>query len=427
MKSLKYQLFEYRKNLKFEDNEIDTVVHEAINLCDNYSEKEVYAKLVENLEKHKYYDSVKNILESIDTELSSDPLLYSLKDLYAKIRRKGSGEMFLYENSLNTILDIINETTEQDRKIKILEELKIYDWIPEVSLFLSEVVELPQEKQNYLSKGGKIDDVYSIVLQLKEGYLTFIEDKWFLFNSDGIHTTLLENHVKDDNLLRKYRLLEQSLQYAIFDQDKISFNISEELTVTFNTNNKKVLLNGVETEEETTLESLFNSPLVPYVGKGFYPVLNETFINLDKFMLIDNVKKIYNPLIPHYECYVLKYENNIAQYRMDRVGKSIYTFESAKPIVESVMQELGADLTFFFEDLLSDELKALNNLEKEEKSILEKMNDIDNSILKIKEEKELMEENKALKTLYNNLLSTKHKLSENLKALKNKKNKYLQA
>lgn len=35
----------------------------------------------------------------------------------------------------------------------------------------------PQMKQNFKSNGGMINDVYSVVLQLKEGYLTFVKDK----------------------------------------------------------------------------------------------------------------------------------------------------------------------------------------------------------------------------------------------------------
>lgn len=424
MKSLKYKLFEYRKNLHFEQSEIDTIVNEHINLCNDYSEKEVFKNLSLQLENYKYYDSVKTILESIDAELSSDPLLYSLKDLYAKINRKGDN--FLYENALTTILDIINETNDDNRKVQILENLKMYDWINEVRVFLSDMVELPQEKINFTSNGGRIEDVYSVVLQLKEGYLTYIRDKWFLMNDDGITSTLLETHIKDDKILKKYRLLEQAIEYATFEDDSISFDISEELTVTFNTNTKKMFLNGQEKEDETTLESLFNSPLIPYAGKGFYSILNETFINLDKFMKIDTVKRIYNVAQPAYECYVFKFNEKIAQYRIDgRQGQTIYTYDSASFIVETVMQELGVDLTFFFEEMLSGEMKQLNEIEKKEKVLLEKLQQTDNSILKIKESKELMEESLALKKLYNNLLSNKHKISEQLKALKNEKIKLL--
>lgn len=424
MKSLKHKLFEYRQNLNFEQSEIDTIVNEHINLCNDYSEREIYANLCLKLERFKYYDSVKEILESIDTELSSDPLLFSLKDLYAKINRKG--DSFLYENSLNTILEIITESNDDVRKNKIFEDLKLYEWIPEIRNFLLEMMELPQEKLNYTSAGGKIENVYSVVLQLKEGYLTYVEDKWFLMNDEGVTATLLENHIKDTDVLKKYRLLEQAINYAEFNDDKITFELSEELSVTFDTTTKKVLLNGEEKEEETTLESLFNSPLVPYAGKGFYPVLNETFINLDKFMEIDTVKRIYNIAKPQYECYVFKYNNHITQYRIDkRQGNSIYTYESASIIVESVMQELGVDMTFFFEDLLSTELKKLNNIEKQEKVLLEKLNNIDNSIIKIKDEKELLNENNTLKRLLNNLLSDKHKISEQIKVLKNEKVKLL--
>lgn len=424
MKSLKFKLFEYRQGLNHDQSDIVNIVSEHIDLCDTYSEKEVFGSLQQCLETYTYIDSVKMIMEEIDTELSGTPLLYSLKDLYSKIYRKS--DRFLYEKVLSDLTECINENSDQDRMVRVLDSLKAHSWIPEISFFLSEVVDMPQEKQNYLSDAGKIEDVYSIVLQLKEGYLTYITGKWFLMSNEGISNTLLETHVKDETLLRKYRLLEQAIDYAQFEDDKINFNIAEELTITFDTVAKKMLINNETIEEGSTLETMFNSPMIPFVGKGYYPVLNETFINLDKFMKIDTVKRVYSLINPTFECYVFNFNGKMAQYRIDkRLGQSIYTYENAMPLIENVAQELGADLTFFFEDLLSEELKAIKNLEKQEKTLVEKLNDVENAILLMKEEKELLKENKNLETLYNTLLSKKHKISESIKTIKNEKNKLM--
>lgn len=424
MKSLKLDLFEYRKNLSSEQLDIANIVTEHIDLCDTYSEKEIFGSLQRCLETYTYIDNVKQILEQIDTELSSSPLLYNLKDLYSKISRKS--DRFLYETVLNDILLCINEQTDQSKMLRILDSLKAHSWIPEIAYFLSEVSETPQEKQNYLSDTGKIDDVYSIVLQLKEGYLTYINGKWFLMGESGITNTLLETHIKDENILRKYRLLEQAIDKAYFEDNKITFNVAEELTVSFNTENKSMTINNEQLESGSTLESLFNSPVIPFMGKAFYPILNETYINLDKFMKIDTVKRVSSLLNPTFECYVFNFNGQIAQYRVDkRLGHSLYTYESAMSIIENVAQELGADLTFFFEDQLSDELKEYKKIEKEEKTLVEKLNDIEDAILLMKNENQLIEENENLKKLYNSLLSKKHTISENLKVVINKKNKLI--
>lgn len=422
MESLKLKLFEFRKELNEEQLDIANIISEHMNICENYSEKEMLSNLNRTLESYTYYDNVKALLESIDAELSENPLLYDLKDLYAKIKRKG--DSFLYENVLNDIMHIITETNDVNRKMKIVNGLADYEWIPEIKQFLHTFSSTPQEKHNYSSDASRIDDVYSIVLQLKEGYLTYIAETWFLMNDDGIASTLLEKHVKDDVQLKKMRLLEQAINNAEFEDDTITFRIAEELTISFDTEKKEIYLNDDVAEAESTLESLFNSPLIPYAGKGYYPILNETYLNLDKFMKIDTVKRVSNLIKPTYEAYVFNYNNKLAQFIIDkRVGNSIATYEKAMPLIESVLHELGADLTFFFEEMLTEEQKELSNITNKEKVLVEKLNNIEEAIFKLKDEKELIEESKTLTSLYNNLLSNKHKVAEELKVLKNNKAK----
>lgn len=422
MKSLKLKLFEYCKDLDIDQSEVVQIFNEHINLCDKYSEKEIYGSLSKLLEVYKFYESVNTFLNDVDTALSAQPLLYNLKDLYAKVARKEY--TFLYENALHSIIECINQLTDEDRKIKILNDLQMYEWIPEVKLFLYEIASTPQAKQNFISNGGKIDDVFSIVLQLKEGYLTYVANKWFLLNNEGITATLLENHITDDTQLKKLRLLEQGIQKAEFSENRIVYKIAEGLVVSFDTEKKKIYLNESEADKGTTLETLFNSPVIPFMGKAFYPVLNETFNNLDKFMKIDTVKRVSNILNTAYECFVFNYNGKISQYRVDkRMGNSYYTFENAMPLIENVMHELGADLTFFYENQLTEEVKAKLDIEKKEKSLMEKLKDTENGILRIKDEGDLIKENKELEELFNSLLSRKHKITEELNALRNNKAK----
>lgn len=422
MKSLKLKIFEYCKDLDIEQTEVSQIFAEHIDLCDKYSEKEVYGSMSTMLERYKFYEKVSSFLEDVDSILSEQPLLYNLKDLYKKVARKEYS--FLYENALHSIMDCINELSDEDRKIKILNDLKLYEWIPEVKLFLYEIATTPQAKQNFISKGGKIDDVFSIVLQLKEGYLTYVANKWFLLNSDGITATLAENHISDEVQLKKLRLLEQAVEKGEFTDNKIVFNIAEGLIVSFDTENKKIYLNESEADKGTTLETLFNSAVIPFMGKAFYPVLNETFNNLDKFMKIDTVKRVSNIMNTAYECFVFNYNGKISQYRVDKYsGNSYYTFDNAMPLIENVMHELGADLTFFYESQLSEEAKAKIDITNKEKALMEKLKDVDNGIAQIKEEGDLVKENKVLEDLYNSLLGRKHKLSEELNSVRNTKAK----
>ena len=68
-----------------------------------------------------------------------------------------------------------------------------------------------------------------------------------------------------------------------------------------------------------------------------------------------------------------------------------------------------------------NELKAKVNLENQEKQLIEKLTDVENAIINIKNESQILKENKQIQTVYNSLLSKKHKISEELKIVKNKK------
>jgi hypothetical protein len=428
MKSLKLNLFEFRKTLNPDQSEVLNIISEHINLCnEEYSEKEIIGSLDKTLIGFTYLENVKTLLSELDNEINENALYFTLKDLYAKLARKDN--RFLYDMALNMLLECINESNDEDRKIKIVENLSIYEWIPEIKLFLFEMASTPQEKMMISSKGGKIDDVYSVVLQVKEGYLARVHDSWFLLAENDISGALLETYVSNDIELKKLRLLEQALQIAEFKGNSINFDLGEGCVVSINTNTGKIYLDGTETEKETTLESLFNSPVIPFQGKGYYPIVAETLSNLKKFVVLDSVKKIYNIINSAYECYIFNHKGSIYQYSVDKFhGSNTKTWPNAQAIIENVMQDLGVDVTYFYENLLSEELKMKHDLEKQELKIQESLTNIESAILKIKDESiediKLME-NVSVKKMYNELLVTRHKLCEEIKAVRNKKNKVI--
>lgn len=424
MKSLKLKLFEFRKELNIEQSDVMNIVSEHVELCDKYSEKEIFSSLSSTLNAFKYYENVTSLLDTIDTELSGNPLMYNLKDLFAKVSRLEN--RFLYENALSSILECINQMTDEDRKIAVVNNLQIYEWIPAVKLFMYEMATSPQVKQNFVSKGGKIEDVYSIVLQLKEGYLTYVHDKWFIMNNEGIQATLAENHIKDDVQLKKLRMLEQVIQKAEFTADRIIFKVAEELTISIDTTNGKLFLNESETDKGTTLETLFNSPVIPFMGKAFYPIIAEAVNNIKLFMNLDSVKRVHNIMNSTYECFVFNYKESMYQYRIDKYsGNSYWKYDNAMPLIENVMHELGCDLTFFYENQLTEELKTKIELEKQEKVLLEKLADIDGSIELIKNEGNILKEDAVVASLYNTLMSKRYKANTALKAVRNEKAKFM--
>lgn len=416
--NLKVKLHDFRNTLPIEMNDVASIVSEHIDYTDTHSEKEILHSLQMLLEKYSFNSKVKGLLESIDTELSEEPLLYALKDIYYKLSRKQ--DKFLYEAVKNAVLECINSGDEEERKLKILNDLPLYEWVAEVNALLYNMTENPQMRANLTSVGGLVEDVYSILLESENGYLTYIDNAWYLLNEGGVSETLLEYHIKDTNTLRRLRLLEEACNIAKFDEHSITFEIAENLNLTLNTETKEIFINDNVKEIETTLETLFNSPVVPFECKSFYPVINETYTNLDKFANITAAKYVWNPINKAFESIIFNFGGKFYQKRKDKSSSSFLQFDKALPLIENLKRELGADVTFFFEENLEDEVKAKLQLENQVKSLSEKLEKIEESIFMIKEEKELLEEDKSIENLYNTLLVKKHKLSEQIKETKNK-------
>jgi hypothetical protein len=135
MKNLKYDLFNFKKDLPIEDSELSVITERYISNYDKLSEKELVASLKETLSPFAWDNKVTKLVESFEDEIKSDPLNYNLKDLYKKIERKNYGQM--YRPALSSILNIINQSDTDTKMSSIVNELVIHDWIPEVKMFLN--------------------------------------------------------------------------------------------------------------------------------------------------------------------------------------------------------------------------------------------------------------------------------------------------
>jgi hypothetical protein len=171
--------------------------------------------------------------------------------------------------------------------------------------------------------------------------------------------------------------------------------------------------------DETTLESLFNSPIVPIVNKNFYPILLETSKNLDKFMELDVVKRVNNLINPYLECFAFNYKNSLFLYRCDeRYGNSFFKYESALELVNEVRNELNYDLTYFYENKLSKEMVIKRKLEDKEREITLKLEDVQFNIEKLKGSIKMIGESEVLTTALNNLQKRERVLTSELNGVK---------
>ena len=190
-------------------------------------------------------------------------------------------------------------------------------------------------KKIKLTEQGLHKLIRTIVEQVEDGHIALVKDSWFLLSEEVIEKTLLENHIKDEQDLRSLRTLETAMKYANIVDDRINFRVSEYLTIGLSVEKKGGLfINDDEMDGETTLESLFNSPIVPIVNKNFYPVLVEVSQNLDKFVELDVVKRVNNLINPYLECFAFNYKNTTFLYRCDeRYGNSFFKYESVIELV----------------------------------------------------------------------------------------------
>lgn len=422
MKNIKLELFNFKKSLDIDQEDVSFIAESFMDACGEISEKQIIMSLNERLKPFTFDKKVRGFLESLNTDMKEYQLIYELKHLYNVLNNKNQGE--LLRQPINVLLQTINLETDQDRMSKVLNELAIYDWVPEIKVFVHNLTKSPEQRANLLS-GGSAESIFTIVEQVEEGYLCLIKESWFLLTDNNIEKTLLETHVKDEEKLKSLRTLETAMKYATITESRVDFRISENLTVGLSVNKKgKLYINEDELNEETTLESLFSSPIIPIVNKNFYPVILETAKNIDKFVELDIVKKVSNLINPHLEAYAFNYKNATYLYRYDeRYGASFYKYEQAIDLVNEVKNELNFDLTYFYENKLGKELMTRRKLEDKEREIELKLEDVKFNISKVKTSIEYIGESKVLAEALNNMQKREKILQVELDTVKELKYK----
>ena len=135
--------------------------------------------------------------------------------------------------------------------------------------------------------------------------------------------------------------------------------------------------------------------------------------------------KVHNLLQPALECYVFNYKDNMYLYSKDaRTGSAFYQFESVTELINEIRKDLDFDVTYFLENKLSKELKKIKTLEDTEKVIEAQILDNTNAIDELKYEKALLESDKSLRLLFDNLLRSREGLYQELNKIKDEKNQF---
>jgi hypothetical protein len=398
MVNLKVELFNFRKNLDMENtpSEIIQITENHYNAIDTNSEKRIIQSLTEKLSVHTYDKEVRKLVENLNADLKENELMYNLKDLYKLIEGKNQGQ--LYRQPLNILLDVINSEDESDRMNKILNELALCDWVPEIKTFLYNINNNPKAKQNLLN-GGQVEDVVTIVEKVENGHIALIDKSWFFLSEEKIEKTLLENHIKDANKISLLRDLQTALSYSEIKENRIDFTLNENIVFGISTENPgDTFINEDKLEKEATIDDIFASPIVPLAKKAHFKLIKTVSENLDKIIDLDISKKITNIGNPYLESYVFNFGKDLYLYRIDhRQGSNLYKYESAIDLVNDVRNELQHDLTYFFEDRLDEETKKFNHLEDKVKELKISLDEIEQNKEKVQSHLSLLGESVELK------------------------------
>lgn len=423
MKNLKMELFNFKQGLVFEQVEISNIVESFLLNFDNFSEKEIQKGLKERLMPYTYDTDVKSLLETVDQELKAFNLIYELKDLYKRVERSNLGE--LYRHPLSIILEIIQLPDDNTRMEHILHELKLYDFVPEIKKFVWNLTKNPLDVQN-MSNSGKGEKIFTLVEKVENGYMAFIADRWFMIDDKGIKQVLVEDYVKEEERVRELRILEQALTIGEIVKDRFTIKVDENITLGISTkNDKSIYVNEDKLDPETTLESIFASPIIPYLKKDYFLMTNAIKENISNLIELDIALKVHNLLQPALECYVFNYKDNMYLYSKDaRTGSAFYQFESVTELINEIRKDLDFDVTYFLENKLSKELKKIKTLEDTEKVIEAQILDNTNAIDELKYEKALLESDKSLRLLFDNLLRSREGLYQELNKIKDEKNQF---
>ncbi|MFV2014442.1 MAG: hypothetical protein ACC656_03360 [Candidatus Heimdallarchaeota archaeon] len=380
MKNIKLELFNFKKTLNMDQDDIYHIVDAHFNICDQVSEQKLVESLNHKLEIYKYDEGVKNLLEGLSNELSDYQLVYALRDLYKKVEKMDEGGM-IYRHPMKVIMDIINEADDTERKARILNELTLYDYVLPIKKFMLNFTENPMQRANMSSEGGKAEKIYTLVERVESGHLTFVHDKWFMISEKTIEPTTLDRWFNDANKLRQMVRLQTACKIAEIYEYSVNFKFDENLVIGINISDGLITLNGEKANKETTLENIFNSPVIPFMKRDFYPVISETVNNIDKFVDLDIAIKIYNVTNPFLEAIAFNYKEKLYTYSVDRrYGNSFFEFASAVELVNEMQTELGYDLTYFFKNKFDKEVIAHKDLEDREQIVVEKIKEVEFNI-----------------------------------------------
>jgi hypothetical protein len=416
MQELKIKLFNFRKELDLEENEIYELVSAHLQIADVHSNLTIVRSINETLKTYTYNEKVRELLENLSQMIETDPVYYNLEDICKVLETRDS---ILHKPIIDDIRKIMDIKESVERKSAILAILPEYNWITEVQNFLNYYSQKPLiTSKNVSDPGSRIEEIFGYVEKVEGGSIFFTEGQWFFIKENSIELGDPINHFEDPNKLNQIFRLQEAARIGTVEEGRITFNILENFNLTLD-KHAGMLLNGEVADTETTLESVYQSGLIPIVNAGLLSIIKEASANMKKFMNIDIARKVYNIGNPLSEAIIFNYnEKMYVFFRNESFGNDLYVQDSAVDLYDEMKGKFGADVYEFLQDKFPVEIQEKKKLEKEEIFLTEQVSEIDENISRL-EETQMLGENPDLATAHKALLDKRSEVLQKLQDVKN--------
>lgn len=425
-----YNIFEFRQNLgiKEQNQSLSALMdYYFFNLKDNtLSELQSVQMMSQALLEFKYKKNVREFISKINEDVSKNKMVYELADLQHQLQTKNHGNLYIHP--INIIHRLINSPNDKSRMVGIVNELSNYSWIPEVRNFVVKYANDPFHKENYISVDSLYEKVYTIYEKVHDGALIFVKDKWFLLGENSIEVcTDLTKHIKDNNKLNELLLISEGIRQGKIEDSILKLKLDENLSVGISVSDKAdaIFINDEAVNEQTTLDLLFSSPLIPESKRGYYSLFECAKKNKEKFIDFEKCIKVYNRYGVR-ESYIFNYKDMNYVYSTDPVYDNVFLYyEKVEDLVENIRKIHNYDVGFFFRNKIADETMIVEKVTRRLEKLKVELEDVEDSIGLLKQNKQLFIEEAANgEDQYNDLLvelfMSKDSIEEKIERLSNK-------
>lgn len=398
------------------ENEIPTIINESYKienflkylLQNNLSELEIYQNVSDKFKHFSGWKKAEKLLEELTDELeeSDRKFLYDLKDLYVKLLRSNLNNV--YDKPLDILMKIINLPDDTARIESVVNELQVYNWIPLVDNFIDKYMDNSSMRKN-IKFEGKSSKIYTVSFFINGGQMFYLDDKWFFITDSQIMTTTLGDWIREFDKITMENLA-QALSVAKIDSEMISFEINENLTISYKFDfDGNFYINGNAAESGTNIKTFFMTTEVPMNKKNLLPILETVYNNIDNFIELDICLKIINSVKKNYT-YLFNYIGKIYRYDIDKkIGNQFYECDSAEKTIDEINKEWDYDATEFLKDILDKESEIQKNQLDQKKVIRLEIDKTNKIINDLKSDDEIQEE-PEIKELLEKLYIQKAKL-----------------